>query len=158
MKTGSSRIVIALAITLGLGGCAAGPFARVDRPARSPAATVALAGQACSRENDPNWSEADILGLDLQLRVENAGAAPLAFYPARVALLAGGQSYTPRRSDPAGTVVSGGSRTFVVHFWERNGDLACDIPMALAVDRAATIDGSVVTFAPISFLASNGDL
>jgi uncharacterized protein YceK len=151
------RTVIALAVTLGLGGCATRPFARVAGPAQSQVAAVALAGQTCSRENDPNWSTADVLGLDLRIRVDNTGASPLSFDPAQVALLAAGQFYRPHRSDAAEVLLPGTSRTLVVHFWERNGDLACNVPMALALDRAVTVGGSAVALAPISFLASHDD-
>jgi hypothetical protein len=158
MKMGVFRTVVALAITSGFGGCVARPFARVEGPARSQVAEVELAGQTCGRENDPNWSHADILGLDLRIRVDNTGVTPLSFDPARVALLAAGQSYRPQRSDAADAIPPGASRTFVVHFWERNGDLACNVPMALAPDRAVTLEGTAVTFAPISFLASRDAL
>jgi hypothetical protein len=157
MKTGIVRILVAL-VALGLGGCATRPFARVEGPAQSHEAAVALAGQTCGRQNDPNWSTADILGLDLRIRVDNTGETPLSFDPEQVALLAAGQSYKPRRGDPAEAIAPGASRTLVVHFWERNGDLACNVPMALALDHAITVRGTPVTFAPISFLASNDDI
>ena len=158
MKLGFPGIVVALAATLGLGGCATRPFARVEGPARAPVATVALVGQSCSRENDPNWSSADILGLDLRIRVDNTGFSPLAFDPAQVTLLAAGRAYRPRRGDAAEVVPPGAARTLVVHFWQRDGDLACNLPMALALDGLIARAGSAVTLAPISFLASDEDL
>jgi hypothetical protein len=160
MKVGISKvaaILIATVSLLELGGCATQPLARVSGPAEAQAISVALVGQSCDRENDPNWSSADILGLDLRIRVGNAGAAELTFDSAQTALLAAGQPYRPHRSDPPAAIPPGASRTFVVHFLERNGSLACDVPMSLAIDRAVTAAGATVTFEPISFLASNND-
>jgi hypothetical protein len=145
-------------VAVGLGGCATKPFARVAGPARARAASVALVGQTCSRENDPNWSYADILGLDLRIRVDNTGTAPISVDPAQVALLGAGRAYRPRRGDSAAVIPAGSSRTLVVHFWERDGDLACNVPMALALDHAVTLEGAAVTLAPISFLARSDDV
>ncbi len=160
MKVGISNvaaILIAIVSLLELGGCATRPLARVSGPVQSRAISVALVGQSCDRENDPNWSYADILGLDLRIQVTNAGAAELRFDPAETALLAAGPPHRPHRSDSPAAIPPGASRTFVVHFLERDGNLACDIPMKLAIDRAVTAGGAAVTFEPISFLASNDD-
>ena len=158
MKVGFSNVAaIFMVALLELGGCATQPLARVSGPVQAQAISVALVGQSCDRENDPNWSSADILGLDLQIRVTNAGAAELRFDPAETALLADGQPYRPHRSDSPAAIPPGESGTFVVHFLERNGSLACDVPMKLAIDRAVTAGGAAVTFEPISFLASNDD-
>jgi hypothetical protein len=159
MKVGFWKVAaILIAPLLELGGCATQPLARVSGPVQAQAISVALVGQSCDRENDPNWSDADILGLDLRIRVSNAGASVLRFAPAETALLAAGQSYRPSRSDSPAAVPPGASETFVVHFLERNGSLACDVPMTLAIDRAVTEGGATVTFEPISFLASNDDI
>ena len=158
MKGHRSRTTVALAVTLGLSGCATRPFARVEGPARSRYASVTLVGQSCSRENDPNWSSADILGLDLRIRVHNAAASPLLVDPRQVTLWATGRSYRPRRADAADLIPPGASQTLVIHFWERDRDLGCNVPMALALDGSVTLAGSAVTLAPISFLASRDDL
>ena len=130
----------------------AGPF-------ETEAISVALVGQSCDRENDPNWSYADILGLDVKISVANSGAAAVTFDPAADrASRPVGRSYRPQRSDSAAAIPPGASRTFVVHFLERDGDLACNVPMALSLDRAVRLDGAPVTFQPISFLASNDDI
>jgi hypothetical protein len=159
MKVGSSMVVaILIAPLLELGGCASQPFVRVSGPVQSQAISVALVGQSCDREIDPNWSYADILGLDLRIRVTNSGAANLSFDPARTALFAEGQPHQPHRSDAAAAIPPGASRTFVVHFLERDGRLACNVPMRLAIDHAVTAGGASVTFEPISFLASHDDI
>jgi hypothetical protein len=159
MKVGLS-IVAAMLIAplLQLGGCASQPLARAGGPAQAQAISVALVGQSCDRENDPNWSIADILELDLRIRVTNSGATVLRFDPAQTALIAVGQPHRPHREDTAAVIPPGGSRTFVVHFLERDGRLACNVPMALAIDRAVTAGGASVTFQPIPFLASNEDI
>ena len=84
MKVGLS-IVAAMLIAplLELGGCASQPLARAGGPAQAQAISVALVGQRCDRENDPNWSIADMLGLDLRIRVTNSGATELRFDPAQ---------------------------------------------------------------------------
>jgi hypothetical protein len=158
MKVDGSGTIVAFAIAVGLGGCAPHPFARVAGPAQTREALVTLVGQSCSRENDPNWSSADILGLDLRIRVDNAGTSALAVDPRQVTLLAAGRAHRPRRADAAAAIPARGSRTMVVHFWERDGDLACNVPMALALGGSVTLAGSAVILAPISFLASNDDL
>jgi hypothetical protein len=159
MKAGFSMVAaILIAPLLELGGCASQPFVRAGEPAQSQAISVALVGQSCDRENDPNWSSADILGLDLRILVTNSGAADLRFDPAETALLAAGRSRRPHRSDAAAAIPPGASRTFVVHFLERDAELACNVPMTLAIDRAVTAGGATVTFTPISFLASHQDI
>jgi hypothetical protein len=159
MKAGFSMVAaILIAPLLELGGCASQPFVRAGEPAQSKAISIGLVGQSCDREIDPNWSSADILGLDLRVRVTNSGAAVLRFDPAETALLAAGRAHRPHRSDSAAAIPPGASRTFIVHFLERDAELACNIPMTLAIDRAVTAGGAAVTFAPISFLVSRQDI
>ena len=157
MRSSLARAIVAVQM-FGLAGCVSKPFVRTDGPVRERDVSVALVSQSCDRESDPNWSYADMLGLDVKLSVANSGAAAVTFDPAQTALTAGGRSERPRRSDSAAAIPPGASKTFVVHFLERNGDLACNVPMALSLDRAVTRDGAPVTFQPISFLASNDDI
>ena len=157
MRISLSKAAILVA-TLWMGSCATKPFARTEGPVRNQATSVALVGQSCDREIDPNWPRADVLGLDVRVRVANSGASVLTFDPARTVLSAAGQSYGPHRSDSASAIPLSASRTFVVHFLEREGDLACNVPMSLALDQAVTLSGTPVTFGPISFLASDDDI
>jgi len=157
MRNSLARAIVAVQ-SFGLAACMSKPFVRTDGPARDRGISVALVSQSCDRENDPNWSYADILGLDVKISVANSGSAAITFDPAQTALSAGGRSQPPLRSDAAAAIPPGASRTFVVHFLERNGDLACNVPMALSLDRAVRLDGAPVTLQPISFLASNDDI
>ena len=157
MRSTLARAIVAVQM-FGLAGCATKPFVRTDGPVRGGGVSVALVGRRCDREIDPNWSSADLLGLDVEISVSNSGAAAVTFDPTHTALAAGGRSERPRRSDSAAAIPPGGSRTFVVHFLERNRELACNVPMALSLDGAVKLEGAPVTFQPISFLASNDDI
>ena len=120
MRNSLARAIVAVQL-FGLAACMSEPFVRTDGPARGRGISVALVSQSCDRENDPNWSYADILGLDVKISVANSGAGAITFDPAQTALSAGGRSQPPRRSDAAAAIPPGASRTFVVHFLERNG-------------------------------------
>ena len=140
------------------GGCAAQAFVLTDSPIQVGGVSVALVGQSCDRQIDPNWSYADILGLDLQIRITNSGPSGMTFDPSATRLLADGESRLPHRADGPNAIAAGESRTFTVHFLERDANLACNVPMALTLGRAAMVGGASVTLAPISFLASNRDI
>jgi hypothetical protein len=143
---------------VGLGGCASKAFVRTDGPVAERGVSISLVSQSCDREIDPNWSSADILGLDLRVRVSNGGESVVAFDPGKTALVAGGRSSPPRRGDAAAEVAPGNSQTFIIHFLQRDGTLACNVPMTLAFKGAVAIGETPVTFKAISFLASNDDL
>jgi len=164
MKAGFSRVAaifVAISVAIlaapppALGEDASRRFVWADGPVQSQAISVALQGQSCDREIDPNWSYANILGLDVRISITNSGTAVATFDPAQTALSAFGRSHRPHRSDVAATMLPGASRTFVVYFLVRDDDLACNVPMALSFDRALGLDGVPVTVRPISFLASN---
>lgn len=107
---------------------------------------------------DPNWSYADILGLDVRVRVANASAEDVAFDPREVRLLADGEARAPHDSDSRRTVLSGTTATFGVHFLERDENLACNVPMALSVAGAVATGSTILSFAPLQFLVSNEDI
>ena len=88
----------------------------------------------------------------------NSTANAIGFDPAKVRLLADGESRNPNRSDRSGTVPTGGSKVFEVGFLERDGNLACNVPMALGVAGAATVGASALPLRPISFLVSRDDI
>lgn len=152
------RIGFLLTSILAAAGCAAQPFLRADSPVEAAGVRVELVDQRCDREIDPNWSSADILGLEVRVKVTNATANAIGFDPAKVRLLADGESRNPNRSDRSGTVPTGGSKVFEVGFLERDGNLACNVPMALGVAGAATVGGSALPLRPISFLVSRDDI
>jgi hypothetical protein len=156
------RIALILASLIAMGGCSEAwsrSFVRTDPPAQAGGVSVALVERQCDRRIDPDWSSyADILGLDIQMRVTNSAVSPMTFDPAKVRLLADGESRTPHRSDGAETIAVGTSKTFTVHFLERDDNLACNVPMALAIDGAAEIGSAPLPLRPLSFLASNTDI
>lgn len=156
------RIALLLASGLAVGGCSEAwshSFVRTDPPATARGVSVALVGRQCDRQVDPNWQTyADVLGLDVDLRVTNSGAAAMTFDPAKVRLLADGRARAPHRSDSAETIASGASRSFTVHFLEHDDNLACNVPMTLAVGDAAEIGSTPVPLGPLGFLASRHDI
>jgi hypothetical protein len=139
-------------------GCAAHPFVRADPPVESGGVRVGLVDQKCDREIDPNWSYADILGLDLRVEVSNSTEGAISFDPAKVRLLADGEARKPHESDRSTTVLAGGSKIFEVRFLERDDNLACNVPMALGVAGAAMAGSSPLPLRPIEFLVSRDDI
>ena len=119
---------------------------------------MGLVDQKCDRENDPNWSNADILGLQVRVEVKNSTTDPMTFEPAKVRLLADGEARKPHASDHSALIPAGASKIFEVGFLERDENLACNVPMALSVADAATAGSSTLPLRPISFLVSRKDL
>jgi hypothetical protein len=152
------RIGFMLIPTVVAVGCASHPFVRADPPVESGGVRVGLVDQRCDRQIDPNWSYADILGLALRVEVSNSTEGTITFDPAKVRLLADGEAREPHKSDRSGTVLAGGSRIFEVRFLERDGNLACNVPMALGVAGAATVGSSTLPLRPITFLVSHDDI
>jgi hypothetical protein len=156
------RIALGLASVLATGGCSEAwshAFVRTDPPVAADGVSVALVARQCDRQIDPNWqSYADVLGLDVDMRVTNSAAEAVTFDPAKVRLLADGLARAPHRSDSAETLPAGASKVFTVHFLELDDNLACNVPMALAVAGAAQIGSTPVTLGPLNFLASRRDI
>lgn len=148
---------LAMTSMLAAAGCASRPFVVSDPPARAGNVSVALVDQQCDRRNDPNWSYADLLSLDMRVRVSNSSGSNLRFDPHQVRLLADGAARTPRNADAPAMVPPGASRLFAVHFFERDDNLACNVPMALAIDGAATMGSNPLPLSPLSFVASRRD-
>ncbi len=146
------------ALATAAGGCVPQAFVRTDGPVQVGGVSVALVGQSCDREIDPNWSSADLLGLDLRIRVINSGPSRLTFDPFATRLLADGDTFSPHRADGPMAIGAGESRTVTVHFLERDDNLACNVPMALTLGRAVSVGGVSVTLRSISFLVSNRDV
>jgi hypothetical protein len=96
--------------------------------------------------------------LDVQIRFTNSGPSRMTFDPSATGLLADGKTRSPHRADGPTAIAADESKTFAVHFLERDDNLACNVPMALTLGRAATVGGASVTLRPISFLASNSDV
>lgn len=150
--------VAALALASGLAVGCAQPFYRADPPVQSRGVSVGLVNQQCDRRIDPNWSVADILGLEVRLRVLNASASDVAFDPRKVRLLADGEARAPRSADSGKTVPAGTAAVFGVDFLERDENLACNVPMALSVDGAVAVGPKVLPFPPLRFLVSTEDI
>src|ERR1700722_1790451 len=108
------RSALALASVLAAGGCSEAwshSFVRTDSPVAADGVSVALVARQCDRQIYPNWqSYADILGLDVDMRVTNSAGAAVTFDPAKVRLLADGRARAPHRSDSAETVPAGESK------------------------------------------------
>jgi len=155
------QIGLVLTLMVAAGGCGESwsrSFVRTDPPASAGGVSVALVERQCDRDNDPNWSYADILGLDILMRVTNSADSAVTFDPGKVRLLADGEARAPHRADAPETIATGTSKTFTVHFLERDDNLACNVPMALAIDGSAAIGASPLPLRPLSFLASNADI
>ena len=158
MKLGRTAfLVISISAVLGV-GCAAHPFLRADSPVEAAGVRVGLVDQKCDREIDPNWSYADILGLQMRVEVTNSTPLPVTFEPAEVRLLADGKARTPHESDHSALIPAGASKIFQVGFLERDDNLACNVPMALSVAEAATTGSRPLPLPPISFLVSRDDI
>ena len=157
-----SRIALGLTSVLATGGCSEAwshSFVRTDPPVAVDGVSVALVSRQCDRQVDPNWQTyADVLGLDVDMRVTNAAGSSMTFDPAKVRLLADGRARAPHRADSAETVGAGESKVFTVHFLELDDNLACNVPMALAVAGAAQIGATPVPLEPLNFLASRRDI
>jgi hypothetical protein len=153
-----ARIGFLLTSILAAAGCAAHPFLRADAPVEAGGVRVGLVDQKCDREIDPNWSYADILGLEVRVQVTNATTSAISFDPAKARLLAAGEARKPHESDRSETVPAGGSKIFEIGFLERDDNLACNVPMALGVAGAATAGSSPLPLPPISFLVSRDDI
>jgi hypothetical protein len=155
------QLGLVLTLTVAEGGCGESwsrSFVRTDPPAEAGGVSVALVDRQCDRDSDPNWSYADILGLDILMRVTNSAGSAVTFDPGKVRLLADGEARAPHRADGAETIAAGTSKTFAVHFLERDDNLACNVPMALAIDGSAAIGAFPLPLRPLSFLASNADI
>lgn len=153
-----ARIGFLLTSILAAVGCAAHPFLRADPPVEAGGIRVGLVDQRCDRRIDPNWSYADILGLEVRVEVKNSTTDPIAFEPAKVRLLAAGEARKPHESDRGASIPPGASKIFEVGFLERDDNLACNVPMALSVAEAATTGSSPLPLRPISFLVSRDDI
>jgi hypothetical protein len=157
-----NRVALALTSVLAAGGCSEAwshSFVRTDPPAAVDGVSVALVARQCDRQADPNWQTyADVLGLDVDMRVINAAGSSVTFDPAKVRLLADGRARAPHRSDSVETIPAGGSKTFTVHFLEYDDNLACNVPMSLAIAGAAEIGSMPVPLRPLNFLASRTDI
>jgi hypothetical protein len=86
MKLGRTTLLV-ISTVLGV-GCAAHPFVRADPPVEAEGVRVGLVDQKCDRMIDPNWSYADILGLQVRVEVTNSTTDPVTFEPSKVRLLA----------------------------------------------------------------------
>lgn len=139
------------------GGCATDGLAWTRGPGQVGNVSIAMVGQACDRENDPNWTFADILDLRLDLQVRNSGHTSVEFDPRGARLLVRGESHQVHRSDAAATVAPWASRTFSVRFLERDDRLSCNQPMALDLQGAMRIAGAAVRLAPVEFVAARDD-
>jgi hypothetical protein len=156
MKLGRTKLLVISAV-LGV-GCAAHPFLRADPPVDAGGVRVGLVDQKCDRMIDPNWSYADILGLEVHVEVTNSTTDPMTFEPAKVRLLADGEARKPHKSDDSALIPAGASKIFKVTFFERDDNLACNVPMALGVAQAATTGSTPLPLRPISFLVSRDDI
>lgn len=107
--------------------------------------------QKCDRMIDPNWSYADILGLEVHVEVTNSTTDPMTFVPAKVRLLADGEARKPHKSDDSALIPAGASKIFKVTFLKRDDTLACNVPMALSVADAATTGSSTLPLRPNHF-------
>jgi hypothetical protein len=155
------RLLLVLSLMVAAGGCDGAwsrSFVRTDPPAQAGGVSLALVERQCDRRIDPNWSYADILGLDIRMRVTNSAGSAVTFDPGKVRLLADGEARAPHRADASETIAAGTSKTFVVQFLERDDNLACNVPMALAIDGSAVLGSSPLPLRPVSFLASNADI
>lgn len=156
MRFGRTALLV-ISTVLGV-SCAAHPFLRADPPVEADGVRVGLVDQKCDRMIDPNWSYADILGLQVRVEVTNSTTDPMTFDPAKVRLLADGEARKPHKADHSGLIPAGASKIFEVMFMERDDNLACNVPMALSVAEAATTGSSTLPLRPISFLVSRDDI
>jgi hypothetical protein len=155
MKLGRTTLLV-ISTVLGV-GCAAHPFVRADPPVEAEGVRVGLVDQKCDRMIDPNWSYADILGLQVRVEVTNSTTDPVTFEPSKVRLLADGEARKPHKLDSGALIPAGASKIFEVGFLERDDTLACNVPMALSVTGAASVGSSAVPLRPLSFLVSRDD-
>ena len=117
---------------------------------------VALVDQTCRDYSDPKPSHSDVLDLRLTIRVRNTGLANATFDRARIRLIAGDMTLTPREFTSAAIIRPGSSRDLDLHFME-SGTLACDRAMAIALNDALDLGASGRSTRTIAFLARSSN-
>jgi hypothetical protein len=151
----SSLAAFVTAVVAGT-ACAPGPFVRTDGPVGASGVVVALVSQKCERRIDPSWTT--LLAMVVEIRVTNTTSSGAVFDPAQIRLVANGEARQPRHTAAIQLIPPNTSRTFFVDFFERDGALACNLPMALSFDGAAALGTQPVRLPPIAFLAETSDV
>ena len=153
MPSNPPGIVLSLAALCGV-GCLTNPFVRIDRPVEIRGVVVALVDQTCRDHSDSKPPYSDLLDLRLTIRGRNTGLANATFDLAGIRLIADGMTLTPHESTGAAIIRPGSSRDLDVHF-VGSGALACDKPMAIALNDALEVGSSGRSTHEIAFLAGN---
>jgi hypothetical protein len=144
-----------LAVAVWLVGCGDRPFLRTDPPVAIEGLSVALVGQRCGRRVRRDLNE--ILDLVLEVRVANAGPAPVTIDPARFTLLAERDATPPDEHDAVLELAPGRASRLRVHF-HRWGNYACNRPMALSLDGVITLAGRPLRLRSLSFVPEASDV
>jgi hypothetical protein len=138
--------------------CASGNMVRVERPLMTKGVAVSLVDDTCrswpSHENDLHT----FLDLDLTLQIRNTGLENASFDASALRVLAGGAWLTPLEGPFAETIRPESRQWLDVHF-VGGGDVRCNDPMTLSVNRVLQIDtasGGLGLIALIGQPAQNG--
>ncbi len=146
-----SSIVLCAALT----GCAGKTFVRVDPPIAAEGVSVALTQEECALDQDPMLPDTFDLDLSLTMRVTDSASDALKFHPDKSRLIISGrENPSDDRAEEVG-VGAGGKRDLHVHFLVKGRDVACNIAMSLALDKALELGGKPVRLSPVSFQPSN---
>jgi hypothetical protein len=89
------------------------------------------------------------------MRVTDSANETLKFHPEKSRLIISGrENPSDDRAEEVG-VSAGGKRDLHVHFLVKGRDVACNIAMSLALDKALELGGKPLHLSPVSFQPSN---
>jgi hypothetical protein len=132
------------------------PPARVTTTTAPAGVAVAVVGQRCSQNVDPDWPEADLVQATLETQVRNTTAQPVTVHRNGFRLVAPDGQAIPTASWGANepiTVAAGQAESFKLRFSDRGG-LSCSKDMRLDGPTAVTEGAQVVQVASVSFRPS----
>jgi hypothetical protein len=138
-------------------GCFNSPFVRNDGPAQAQGVTVSLISERCDFE--PDWdaqredgSYPNRLDIGMRIVVENQTPQPITIDPHNLRIVGGGSAAEPSRAPESRSIKPGARESFDVRF-RRQGDLACNAPLSLALDKLVQVGNQPVPLRSVSFVA-----
>ena|SRR5689334_5472055 len=136
-------------------GCFTAP-ARSSGPSEWDGVQMAIVGQYCEEEQDPDWIDNEVVQLRMKIGVTNRSTKSVDFDPDRVRVI-GPDRVTPSpvAADSPLTVGPGETKVAAVRFMNR-GSLKCQEEIKLDPSDSVRADAKPVPLRPIVFVAHNG--